>query len=216
MNFTHLLAFFEVARAGSISAGAEHQHVNQTTVTRKIRELEDRLGLALLIGCRAVSGITDAGTVLFSYAEQIFSLADAAERELKELAGLSAGRLTVGASATLGVYCLPELVARFHAAHPQVEVDLVVANTERVEAGLREHVFALGFVKGPAEHHIRHIGDARSDPDARACREGNHERRLPSTIRSMSASTRPSTLTTARPIRISIVPAGDTGFVSCA
>jgi hypothetical protein len=61
-----------------------------------------------------------------------------------------------------------------------------------------------------------HIGDARSDPDAHACREGNHERRLPSTIRSMSASTGPSTLTTARRIRISIVPAGDTGFVSCA
>jgi DNA-binding transcriptional LysR family regulator len=70
MNFTQLLAFFEVARAGSISAGAEHRHVNQPTVTRKIRELEDRLGLALLIGCRAVSGITDAGTVLLSYAEQ--------------------------------------------------------------------------------------------------------------------------------------------------
>jgi DNA-binding transcriptional LysR family regulator len=167
MNFTQLLAFFEVARAGSISAGAEHRHVNQPTVTRKIRELEDRLGLALLIGCRAVSGITDAGTVLLSYAEQIFSLAYAVERELRELAGLGAGRLTVGASATLGVYFLPELVARFHAAHPQVEVDLVVANTERVEAGLREHVFALGFVEGPAEHHIRHIGDARSDPDAR-------------------------------------------------
>ncbi|MGF6759619.1 hypothetical protein [Paraburkholderia sp. GAS334] len=36
-----------------------------------------------------------------------------------------------------------------------------------------------------------HIGDARGDPDARACREGNHERRLPSTIRNMSASTEP-------------------------
>ena len=61
-----------------------------------------------------------------------------------------AGRLTVGASATLGVYFLPELIARFHSAHPQVEVDLVVANKERVEAGLREHVFALGFVEGHA------------------------------------------------------------------
>jgi DNA-binding transcriptional LysR family regulator len=99
--------------------------------------------------------------MLLRYAEQIFSLADAAEWELKELAGLSAGRLTVGASATLGVYFLPKLIARFHAAHPRVEVDLVVANTERVEAGLREHVFALGFVEGPYDDailHARRIG----------------------------------------------------------
>jgi DNA-binding transcriptional LysR family regulator len=47
MNFTHLFAFFEVARAGSISAGAERLHVRQPAITREIRELEDRLGLAL-------------------------------------------------------------------------------------------------------------------------------------------------------------------------
>jgi DNA-binding transcriptional LysR family regulator len=43
MNFTHLFAFFEVARAGSVSAGAERLRVSQPAVTREIRELEDRL-----------------------------------------------------------------------------------------------------------------------------------------------------------------------------
>ena len=86
MNFTHLFAFFEVARAGSISAGAERLHVSQPAVTWEIRELEDRFELALFDRLPRGVRLTDAGTILLRYAEQIFSLADAAEWELKELA----------------------------------------------------------------------------------------------------------------------------------
>jgi hypothetical protein len=45
-----------------------------------------------------------------------------------------------------------------------------------------------------------HIGDARRQPDACACRKADHDRRLPNTVRNVSASTTPSTLTTERPI----------------
>jgi DNA-binding transcriptional LysR family regulator len=163
MNFTHLFAFFEVARAGSISAGAERLHVSQPAVTREIRELEDRLGLVLFDRLPRGVRLTDAGAILLRHAEQIFSLADAAEWELKELAGLSSGHLTIGASATLGVYFVPELIARFHAMHPQVEIDLVVTNTERVESGLVEHAFALGFVEGPYDDAILHARPIGAD-----------------------------------------------------
>ena len=82
MNFTHLSALFEVARAGSISAGAERLHVSQPAVTREIRKPKDRLGLALFDRLPRGVRLTDAGTILLRYAEQIFSLADAAEWEL--------------------------------------------------------------------------------------------------------------------------------------
>jgi DNA-binding transcriptional LysR family regulator len=64
MNFTHLFALFEVARAGSISAGAERLHVSQPAVTREIRELEDRLELALFGQLPRGVRLTDAGTIL--------------------------------------------------------------------------------------------------------------------------------------------------------
>ncbi|MGK8887812.1 LysR family transcriptional regulator [Burkholderia gladioli] len=52
MNFTHLLAFYEVARAGSVSAGAERLHVSQPAVTREIRELSNVSGWSCSIVCR--------------------------------------------------------------------------------------------------------------------------------------------------------------------
>lgn len=161
MNFTHLFAFYEVARAGSVSAGAERLHVSQPAVTREIRELESRMGLTLFDRLPRGVALTDAGKTLFEYADRIFSLADGAERQLKELAGLGAGHVKIGASATLGVYFVPEVIAQFNANYPRVEIDLTVTNTERVEAGLDDLSFTLGFVEGPFDDtvlHARNIG----------------------------------------------------------
>jgi len=154
MNFTHLLAFYEVARAGSISAGAEKLCVSQPAVTREIRELEERIGMTLFDRLPRGVALTEAGKVLLEYAERIFTLADAAQNQLKELAGLGAGHMKIGASGTLGVYYVPEIVARFNARHPRVAIDLTVTNTERVEAGLRDLTFTIGFIEGPFDDSI--------------------------------------------------------------
>ncbi|MGY6241090.1 LysR family transcriptional regulator (plasmid) [Burkholderia ambifaria] len=104
MNFTHLLAFYEVARAGSISAGAERLHVSQPAVTREVRELEDRLGIVLFDRLPRGVALTEGGKLLYEYASRIFTLADTAEKELAELAGLGSGHMKIGASGTLGVF----------------------------------------------------------------------------------------------------------------
>lgn len=154
MNFTHLLAFYEVARAGSISAGAETLRVSQPAVTREIKELEERLGVMLFDRLPRGVALTQAGDALQAYAERIFALSGAAELELKELAGLSAGHLSIGASATVGVYLVPEIIAVFNARFPKVSVELTVANTEQVEEGLLAHEVSLGFIEGPYDDAI--------------------------------------------------------------
>ncbi|WP_051481435.1 LysR family transcriptional regulator [Paraburkholderia nodosa] len=163
MNFTHLLAFYEVARAGSVSAGAERLHVSQPAVTREIRELEDRVGIILFDRLPRGVALTEAGKTLFDYAERIFTLADGAENQLKELAGLGAGHMKLGASATLGVYFVPDMIARFNASYPRVAIDLTVTNTERVEAGIRDLTFTLGFVEGPFDDTVLHARPIGSD-----------------------------------------------------
>jgi DNA-binding transcriptional LysR family regulator len=163
MNFTHLLAFYEVARAGSISAGSVRLHVSQPAVTREIRELEDRLGVLLFDRLPRGVALTEAGSILFDYAERIFALSEAAEGQLKEFAGLGSGHLKIGASGTLGVYFVPEVIARFNARHPKVAIDLIVANTEQVEAGLGDLTMTLGFIEGPFDDALLHAHEIGSD-----------------------------------------------------
>ncbi|WP_137973613.1 LysR family transcriptional regulator [Pseudomonas sp. F(2018)] len=149
MNLHHLKVFLAVAEAGSISAGAQRLHISQPAVTREIRDLEASLGLALFD--RHPRGVrpTEGGQRLLQFAERIFALEQAAERDLRDYANLSHGELYLGASATLGAYLLPPLLNRFRRLHPQVFVDLRVSNTHEVTQQLDDGSIALGFVEGP-------------------------------------------------------------------
>ena len=161
MNFHHLRAFYEVSRAGSISGGAERMHVSQPGVTREIKELEEQLGFMVFDRLPRGVSLTQAGTLLFDYAGRIFALSEAVEQELKQIAGFSKGHLKIGASATVGVYLAPDIIAEFNARYPKVSVELTVTNTEKVEKGLQNHEFALGLIEGPYDDttlHTRCIG----------------------------------------------------------
>lgn len=149
MNLHHLKVFLAVAEAGSISAGAERLHISQPAVTREIRDLEASLDLRLFDRLPRGVQLTEGGLRLLDYAQRIFSLERAAERDLRDFAQLEQGELHLGASATLGSYLLPPLLTRFRALHPQIFVSLEVSNTDVVTRQLDEGRISLGFVEGP-------------------------------------------------------------------
>lgn len=68
---------------------------------------------------------------------------------MREIAGSVRGRLTIGASNTIGTYVLPRVLATFRRERPQVQVALFVGNTEQVSQGVSDMRFMLGFIEGP-------------------------------------------------------------------
>lgn len=151
MNRNHLALFHAVARAGSISRGAETARVSQPAVSKQIGELEDALGVRLLErlprGCR----LTEAGTLLADYAGRWLALEADASRAIDEFRGLKRGRLAVGASLTVGGYLLPAAFAEFHRRFPEIELNLEIANTRQIQRALVEGGVELGFTEGPLE-----------------------------------------------------------------
>ena len=129
MNLHHLKVFLAVAQTGSISGGAARLFISQPAVTREIRELEGRLQLPLFDRQTRGVSLTEAGQRLLPYAERIFALEQAAERDLAEFASLGAGELRLCASATLGSYLLPGLIAEFRQQHPGLSISLQIGNT---------------------------------------------------------------------------------------
>jgi DNA-binding transcriptional LysR family regulator len=154
MNLHHLRIFHAVVSAGGITAGAARLSLSQPAASREMREFEERLGLALLD--RTPRGVvpTEAGRLLHGYAERIFALERAAERDLRDLAGLAGGRLVIGASNTIGNHLLPPVLAHFHAVWPAVELVLHVTNSAAVAADLLAEAASLGFVEGPVDESV--------------------------------------------------------------
>lgn len=148
MNLHHLKVFLTVAESGSVSAGAARLFISQPAVTREIRDLEASIGLPLFDRRPRGVSLTEGGQRLLHYAQRIFALEEAAERDLRGFASLDDGELRLGASATLGSYLLPELIEGFHRLHPCVAIDLSVSNTREVAAQLEDGSISLGFVEG--------------------------------------------------------------------
>jgi DNA-binding transcriptional LysR family regulator len=151
MNRNHLALFHAVARAGSISRGAAEARVSQPAVSKQIAELEDALGVRLLDrlprGCR----LTDAGRILADYVQRWRALENDATRAIEEYRGLKRGRLTVGASLTIGGYLLPGVLAEFHRRFPDIELQVQTANTQNIQRALLEGAIELGLTEGPLE-----------------------------------------------------------------
>lgn len=151
MNRNHLALFHAVAEEKSISAGAQRLHISQPAVSKQIGELESALGVQLFDRLPRGVRLTDAGRVLADYARRMTLMEDDAERAIEELRGLKQGRLTIGASTTIGAYLLPDALARFHWKYPGIELTLEIANTQVIEAALVEGRFEIGFTEGVIE-----------------------------------------------------------------
>lgn len=96
LNYHHLQYFWVVAREGSIVRAAEELRVSQPTISLQLKELERSLGRKLFDRAGRGLALTDAGTVVYQYAQEIFALGEdlmgAVERRTDE----RALRLSVG------------------------------------------------------------------------------------------------------------------------
>lgn len=139
MDIAGLTAFREVAVHGSITAAAKSLRYTQSAVSRQIATLEESLAVPLFDrGSRGVR-LTDEGRLLLGHAEAVLDRLETARRNLAAMRGLNCGRLRIGAFATAEAVLVPQAMAAFHAAHPDVELSLSdgmsAAQVARLRAG---------------------------------------------------------------------------------
>src|SRR5206468_11991008 len=95
---------------------------------------------------------TDAGRTLASYVQRMTVIEEEARVALEELKGLESGFLVVGASATIGIYLLPEVVGEFRKRHPGIKASLRVGNKRHTLERLMNNELDFGLVAGPVTH----------------------------------------------------------------
>lgn len=85
INYKHLHYFWAVAKQGGITRASEHLHLTPQTISGQISLLEDTLGQALFSKAGRNIELTETGRVVFSYADEIFSLGGELEQMLRNL-----------------------------------------------------------------------------------------------------------------------------------
>jgi DNA-binding transcriptional LysR family regulator len=137
-RFAEMETFVRVVEAGSFSGAARHLRVGQPSVSKLIAQLEDRLGVQLLL--RSTHGLTptEAGQNFFERAKRSVEEADEADVAARGAAANLAGRLRVCAAVTFArLHVIPRLPL-FLGAHPELDVEVILddRNVDLVEAGI--------------------------------------------------------------------------------
>jgi len=122
------LVFVKVVELGSFIAAAKALRLPKTTVSRKVQDLETRLGAQLLHRTTRKLGLTEAGNVYYEHCQRIARELDEAESAVGQLSSGPRGWLRVTAPYSLGTTWIAPLLGEFHARHPEVRVELVLSN----------------------------------------------------------------------------------------
>ena len=96
LNYHHLRYFWTVAKEGSLARAAERLHVSQPSISEQIRELEEALGEKLFRREGRAKKLTEAGQIVFGFAEEIFALGREMMNAVTQRPGAKTLRFYVG------------------------------------------------------------------------------------------------------------------------
>ncbi len=159
VEIRHLAALEAVAREGTFGRAAVSLGYTQSAISQQIQTLERIVGERLLErpgGPRAVS-LTEAGALLLRHAEPIIARLQAAQADMAALAHGQGGALRIGTFQSVGAKVLPEVMRRFLAEWPHVELELRESPSDDdllrlIERGELELAFTmLPTLEGPFE-----------------------------------------------------------------
>lgn len=157
-RFDDVEVFVRVVERGSFHGAAQQLGIPATSVSRKVKALEDRLGVQLLHRTTRRVWPSDAGQAYYQRCVSAVALLDQADAQVRALTQEPEGILKVLMTHGTGILVVePELVA-FRARYPKVQLNITLDNHP---LDLVEHGFDLAIRQGPvrdSSYHVRRLG----------------------------------------------------------
>lgn len=128
IDLNALLIFARVAESGSFSEAARRAATPVSTVSRRVAELEDQLGLRLFERSTRSLRLTDIGAEVLEQAQRGAEVSEAVDSIVSNRLSQVRGTLRLSAPPSISENLLAPLISAFRAAYPAVEVQMLVAD----------------------------------------------------------------------------------------
>jgi DNA-binding transcriptional LysR family regulator len=116
--------FVKVAETQSFSQAAQDLGVAKATVSKRVAELEQVLGVALIARTTRKLALTEAGTRVLPRAQRLVEEGEAIEAEANETRAFPRGRLRVAAPLSFTLRHLAPILPDFCKAYPEIQLEL--------------------------------------------------------------------------------------------
>ena len=127
-DLNDMLFFAEVVDRGGFAAAGRALHVPKSRLSRRVAELEERLGVRLLQRTTRKLSLTEAGHVYHRHCVAVREQAQAADEALAAVRAAPSGTVRITCPVTLAQTTVGPLLPRFLAAHPLVRLEMQVSN----------------------------------------------------------------------------------------
>jgi LysR family transcriptional regulator, transcriptional activator of the cysJI operon len=148
VNFRKLKIFYETARYLNMTKVAKEMYISQPSISQSINELEAELGVKLFDRIGKKLYLTHEGQTFLNYTRRILNLYDEGVKNLREFTYSRKGKISIGASTTIGIYILPEIIKDFSSEFKDIEISLIIENTKNIEKLILENKIDFAFVEG--------------------------------------------------------------------
>lgn len=145
---TSLKLFISVVELGTIAAAAEHEHIAAAAVSKRISELEDSLGIGLLLRTNKGIQATPAGLALSAMARRALHELDEIAVHMRDYGNGLRGFVRVSANISSITQFLPKDIRDFLGHYPQVQVDLEENITPAIIKAVAENATDVGICSG--------------------------------------------------------------------
>lgn len=151
MDTQWLQAFVAVAESGSFSQAAEHLHLTQPAVSKRVAALEERTGNKCFDRIGRQVALTEAGRTLLPHARKVLRELEDSQRALSRLSDGVSGRLSIGTSHHIGLHHLPPLLRQYAQQYPKVDLDIDFMDSEQAIHSVEQGRLELAIVTLPPE-----------------------------------------------------------------
>ncbi len=148
MNFRKLKIFYETAIHLNMTRVAKDMYISQPSISQSINELEAELGAKLFDRIGKKLFLTHEGEVFFNYTRRILNLYDEGFKTIRDFNLNEKGKIVIGASTTIGIYILPEIIKEFSSNYKDIEISLIIENTKNIEKLILENKVDFAYVEG--------------------------------------------------------------------
>lgn len=152
IELRHLRYFIAVAEELNFRRAAERVHIDQTPLSRTIRDLEDQLGVQLFVRAPRKLHLTPAGLRLVTETRKVFVRIERAHRAVRETDARFRAPLRVGVADGIAQPKLSECLVRWREVVPEIPLELTELRASELADALQREELDAGFSFGLPEN----------------------------------------------------------------
>lgn len=152
LNQKDIIYIKTIVDEGGVSQAAKKLFVSQPSLSQSVKRIEEALGTPIFK--RAPKGLvlTPEGEEYYKMARKVLKIYDSFEDELRSMAELKIGTVTIGATHHRGVIVLPKFLAEFHMKYPGIRVNVIENGTNELEDLLLCGKIDFGILRVPRQN----------------------------------------------------------------